>query len=88
MTNWWVFCLCAPFWVCDPNATVDEVMITDYNAIPVDMNEQEVAQLFERLDLVSAPVIDENASWDASPLTMSSMSFAMRQNTHCSVCMV
>jgi len=46
--------------VSDPNATVDEVMITDYNAIPVDMNEQEVAQLFERLDLVSAPVIDEN----------------------------
>ena len=46
--------------VSDPNATVDEVMITDYNAIPVDMSEQEVAQVFERLDLVSAPVIDEN----------------------------
>jgi magnesium transporter len=46
--------------VSDPNATVDEVMITDYNAIPVEMSEQEVAQVFERLDLVSAPVIDEN----------------------------
>jgi len=46
--------------VSDPNATVDEVMITDYNAIPVDMSELEVAQVFERLDLVSAPVIDEN----------------------------
>lgn len=46
--------------VSDPNATVDEVMVTDYNAIPVDMSEQEVAQLFERLDLVSAPVVNED----------------------------
>ena len=46
--------------VSDPNTTVDEVMITDYDAIPVDMPETEVAQLFERMDLVSAPVIDED----------------------------
>jgi len=46
--------------VSDPNATVDEVMVTDYNAIPVDMSEHEVAQLFERLDLVSAPVVNED----------------------------
>ena len=46
--------------VSDPNATVDEVMVTDYNAIPVDMNEHDVAQLFQRMDLVSAPVIDKD----------------------------
>ncbi|MDG2174944.1 MAG: magnesium transporter [Gammaproteobacteria bacterium] len=45
--------------VSDPNDTVDEVMMTDYDAIPVDMSEQEVAQLFERMDLVSAPVVNE-----------------------------
>jgi magnesium transporter len=45
--------------VSDPNDTVDEVMMTDYDAIPVDMSEQEVAQLFERMDLVSAPVVSE-----------------------------
>jgi magnesium transporter len=45
--------------VSDPNNTVDEVMMTDYDAIPVDMSEQEVAQLFERMDLVSAPVVSE-----------------------------
>jgi magnesium transporter len=46
--------------VSDPNNTVDEVMMTDYDAIPVDMSEQEVAQLFERMDLVSAPVVNES----------------------------
>ncbi len=45
--------------VSDPNLTVEDVMITDYNAIPVDMSESEVAQLFERMDLVSAPVVNE-----------------------------
>jgi len=45
--------------VSDPNLTVDDVMVTDFNAIPVDMPEKEVAQLFERMDLVSAPVINE-----------------------------
>jgi len=46
--------------VSDPNAMVDEVMNTDYQAIPVTMSAKEVAQLFERMDLVSAPVIDED----------------------------
>ena len=46
--------------VSDPNATVDEVMNTDYQAIPVSMSAKEVAQLFERMDLVSAPVINED----------------------------
>jgi len=45
--------------VSDPNLTVDDVMATDFNAIPVDMPEKEVAQLLERMDLVSAPVINE-----------------------------
>lgn len=46
--------------VSDPNNTVDEVMITNYDAIPVTMSANEVAQLFERMDLVSAPVVDED----------------------------
>lgn len=45
--------------VSDPNSTVDDVMFTDYDAVPVAMSANEVAQLFERMDLVSAPVIDD-----------------------------
>lgn len=45
--------------VSDPDLTVEEVMITDFEAIPVNMKRHEVAQLFERMDLVSAPVVDE-----------------------------
>ncbi|GAA5317703.1 MAG: magnesium transporter [Candidatus Pelagadaptatus aseana] len=43
-----------------PNITVREVMLTDVEAIPVDMDDSEVANLFERHDWISAPVIDEN----------------------------
>jgi magnesium transporter len=46
--------------VSDPTQTVDDVMITDFEAIPVTMNQKEVAQLFERMDWISAPVIDEH----------------------------
>ena len=46
--------------VSDPNDTVDQVMLTDYDAIPVSMSANEVARLFERMDLVSAPVVDED----------------------------
>lgn len=46
--------------VSDPNKTVGEIMITDFEAIPVNMPDNEVAQLFERMDWVSAPVTDEN----------------------------
>jgi magnesium transporter len=46
--------------VSDPNLTVGDVMITDFEAIPVSMPDNEVAQLFERMDWVSAPVVDEN----------------------------
>ncbi|MCK8046743.1 magnesium transporter [Shewanella sp. 1CM18E] len=45
---------------CDPNASVREIMVSDLEAIPVGMSDSEVAQLFERHDWVSAPVIDEN----------------------------
>jgi len=46
--------------VSDPALTVKEVMISDVDSIPADMSESEVAQLFSRYDLVSAPVTDES----------------------------
>lgn len=42
----------------DPSTTVREVMVTEINAIPADMSDNEVAQLFEQNDWVSAPVVD------------------------------
>lgn len=42
----------------DPSATIREVMLTDQDPIPADMEDTQVAQLFERQDLVSAPVVD------------------------------
>jgi len=41
-----------------PSTTVREVMNTEVQAIPVDLVDSEVAQLFQRQDLVSAPVVD------------------------------
>jgi len=46
--------------VSDPNTTVREVMREDIEAIPVDMDATQVAQLFEQHDWVSAPVIDND----------------------------
>ena len=46
--------------VSDPDLTVEDVMITNFEAIPVTMKQQEIAQLFERMDWISAPVIDEH----------------------------
>ncbi|MGS0674771.1 magnesium transporter [Shewanella sp. 0m-4] len=43
---------------CDPNASVREIMVSDLEGIPIGMSDSEVAQLFERHDWVSAPVID------------------------------
>ncbi len=43
----------------DPGVTVREVMVTDTNAIPVNMADDEVASLFEQHDWISAPVVDE-----------------------------
>jgi magnesium transporter len=41
-----------------PSTTVREVMNTEIEAIPVDLVDSDVAQLFQRQDLVSAPVVD------------------------------
>ncbi len=41
----------------EPSATVREVMLADSEAIEADMPARQVAQLFERQDLVSAPVV-------------------------------
>ncbi len=46
--------------VSDPSMTVREMMVTEVEPIPVWMPQQEVVSIFERYDLVSAPVIDEN----------------------------
>lgn len=46
--------------VSDPSMTVREMMTTDIQPIPAPMHETEVAKLFERYDLISAPVVDEN----------------------------
>jgi len=43
-----------------PTTTVREVMNTQVRAIHVDLTDSEVAQLFQRHDLVSAPVVDDN----------------------------
>jgi magnesium transporter len=45
--------------VADPTATVREMMQTDVDAIPADMDATEVTQLFERQGWVSAPVVDD-----------------------------
>lgn len=44
----------------DPGLTVAEVMDTDIEPINADMPAHEVAHLFEKRDLISAPVINEN----------------------------
>ncbi|MCB1663461.1 MAG: magnesium transporter, partial [Pseudomonadales bacterium] len=46
--------------VSDPSSSVRELMNTDVITITAEMPELEVAQLFERHDLVSAPVVDNN----------------------------
>ncbi len=43
----------------DPSISVREIMRTDVEAIPVDMDDGKVAQLFEQNDWILAPVIDE-----------------------------
>lgn len=44
--------------VADTNATIREIMETDTTVIAADTPASEVAQLFEKMDLVSAPVVD------------------------------
>ena len=48
--------------VSDPTLTVRDMMDTDINPIPADMHESEVASIFARYDLVSAPVIDQEGN--------------------------
>lgn len=43
----------------DPNATVRDVMVSDTDPIRADMPDDEVAELFEKHNWVSAPVVDE-----------------------------
>lgn len=42
----------------EPDKTVEEIMDDDIEAIPSDMQDREVAKIFEDHDLISAPVID------------------------------
>lgn len=42
----------------EPSKIVSDIMSTEVVSIPVDMQETEVAKLFERFDWVSAPVVD------------------------------
>lgn len=44
--------------IADASSTVRDIMETDYTIVDVDTPISEVAQLFEKMDLVSAPVID------------------------------
>lgn len=44
----------------DPGLMVGQVMMRDFEPIPADMSETEVAGLFEKRDLVSAPVVDDD----------------------------
>ena len=44
----------------DPDSAVSELMLTDDDVIPADRSANDVAKLFEKHDLISAPVVDEN----------------------------
>lgn len=46
--------------VSDPSVTVREIMDTEVEPISASMSARDVANLFERRDWVSAPVVDEN----------------------------
>ena len=46
--------------ISDPGTTVREAMITDIQSISATMPASEVAKIFERHDLVTAPVIDDD----------------------------
>ena len=45
--------------ISDPGTTVREAMITDIQSIPATLPAHDVAKIFERHDLVTAPVIDD-----------------------------
>ena len=45
----------------EPQRTVEELVMTDLPAVPVHMDDAEVARLFEQRNLLTAPVVDANA---------------------------
>ncbi|MCP4923905.1 MAG: magnesium transporter [bacterium] len=45
---------------CDPKKTVEEVMDEALHKIPVELDQEEVAQLFQHYGLVSAPVVSKD----------------------------
>lgn len=46
--------------VSDPALTVREMMVTEAETIPAELSQHDVAAIFERYDLVSAPVVDKD----------------------------
>ena len=44
----------------EPERVVEELVMDDLPAVPVEMDDAEVARLFEQLNLLSAPVVDAN----------------------------
>ena len=46
----------------EPARTVEELIMDDLPAVPVDMDDAEVARLFEQLNLLTAPVVDANGT--------------------------
>jgi magnesium transporter len=44
----------------DPHDQISQVMETSFYPIPVDMDQEEVARIFQKYDIISAPVVDSN----------------------------
>ena len=66
------------------SARIEEIMHEARHAIPVEMDQEEEARIFERYDLLSIAVVDENQRLACLPSTMSSMSFSRKpKKTSC-----
>ena len=46
----------------NPGDTVSQVMETNFKTIPVNMDQEDVARIFQKYDLLSAPVVDGNGT--------------------------
>ncbi len=46
----------------NPKDKVSQVMETNFRTIPVDMDQEDVARIFQKYDLLSAPVVDGNGT--------------------------
>ena len=44
----------------DPHEQIGQVMDTSFHPIPVDMDQEDVARIFQKYDLLSAPVVDSD----------------------------